>query len=363
MRHTVCLVCTNADRAGAPLHVMQLAKSLAHQFRVVCVFGESGPVSEELVNAGIVVHIANRMRSNISPLSDILCIFKLARILLQERVTLVHAHSSKAGLLARIAARFTGAKFCFTVHGWGFGPKRPRLQAALVWLSELFTTWLVDHYIAVSRFDEMLGRKRLAIPSRRLTMIYNGVPDSRHRAFPSKSNVLVMVARVHTQKDHDTFARAIGRLRGSFEVWFVGDGTDSSEFIERMSFLAGDSRDRLRFFGVTSAVGDLLVNASVFCLASRFEGLPLSIIEAMSIGLPIVATDVGGVAEIVADEANGFVVPVEDVLRFAQAIQSLLDSPRLRDSMGSVSRNIFEQGFEERKMVEAVIGVYGKLMA
>jgi glycosyltransferase involved in cell wall biosynthesis len=283
----------------------------------------------------------------------------LADILRRENVNLVHAHSSKAGLIGRVAAALAGQlPFVFTIHGWGFGSGRPVLQAALVLGAEWVSSWLVRKYIAVSEFDRKLGLAILPMKSAKIITICNGVPDNKLLADPAAAQVIIMVARADPQKDHDTFAKSLRGLGRNFQAWLVGGGTDDPNFVSRIRSLSGLPENQIRFFGASSNVSDLLSKASVFCLASRYEGLPLSIIEAMAAGLPIVASNVGGVPELVADGSNGWVVPKEDHAALGKRLAELLASPEDRARMGAASRARFTSEFEHGIMLDRIVGVY-----
>ena len=116
----IIFICTNADLAGAPIHVRGLILGLQHRANIQAVFGESGPIVEELKLAGIECHILARMRSKISPINDIISLYQLVRLIQKTTPNLVHLHSAKAGMIGRIACLLTGIPWVYTVHGWGW---------------------------------------------------------------------------------------------------------------------------------------------------------------------------------------------------------------------------------------------------
>src|SRR5690606_1868117 len=158
--------------------------------------------------------------------------------------------------------------------------------------------------------DRKIGVQKIGIPESRISTIYNGILDTDARAVPEQSSTVVMVARFAPQKDYATLLRAIDNL--SCEVICVGSGTDSEEFRQIARKLAPRSEGRVQFLGVRPDVDHVLAKSGIFVLSSRFEGLPISIIEAMRAGLPIVASDVGGVPELLVERGNGYLFEAGD---------------------------------------------------
>ena len=133
----ILLVVTNADLAGAPRHVLELCKLLSTKNNYIeVVFGEYGPVQQEILSYGIKTHIINTLRSNINPFQDILSIYKLWKIVCHYKPDLIHCHSTKAGFVARIVSSIQQIPVIYTVHGWGFGAGRKTIISIFVFLCE-----------------------------------------------------------------------------------------------------------------------------------------------------------------------------------------------------------------------------------
>lgn len=363
---TLMLVSTNADLAGAPIHVRHLVNELreiAPQLRIIAVFGEHGPIEERIRAAGVKTYVVPQIRSSISPFKDLVAIYRLVRIAHEEGVDLIHAHSTKAGFVARCAAFLLRKPSIFTVHGWGFGPGRGRMQSIVVKLMERIVRPSTSTYLAVSECDATVAREELGIDQDKINIVENGVPDRIGRSNPASSNSMVMVARVTYAKDHETVLRAYrGVKRCDATLSLTGAQTDESEFAKSVDEWAGEATDTVRLLGVREDITELLNDAGTFVLASRFEGMPLSIIEAMRAGLPVIATQVGGVPEVVEHGVTGLLVPVGDVQRLRDAMQLLATNPQMRASMGQAGRNRYEQRFSARVMAFKVIAQYARLM-
>ncbi len=169
-----------------------------------------------------------------------------------------------------------------------------------------------------------------------------------------------MVARFTEFKDHGLLLRAFARVPGESRLKLVGDG----ETVAAARKLAEDLgiRDRVEFKGSRGDVPEILAETDVFVLASKTETLPISILEAMRTGLPVIASDVGGVSEEVIDEETGLLVEPGSVDELAAALRRLLADKTLRVRMGRSGRRRFEQIFRADKMIESTEAVYREVL-
>jgi glycosyltransferase involved in cell wall biosynthesis len=296
------------------------------------------------------------------PWKDLKALAAIVRLMREERPDIVHAHTSKAALLARIAARLTRTPIVFSAHTWSFADGAPRLQQWLSIPMERLTGALGGTVIAVSQanVDEALRRKM--IRPENLRRIWNGIPDVPLRAkHELREHVtLMMTARFCPQKDHLLLLKALAGVQGSWKMVFAGDGPmrPAAERLAKTLRLA----DRVRFMGDRDDIHCLLTDADIFVLATRFEGLPLSILEAMRAGLPVIATNVGGVGEMVADGVNGFLTERGNVAQMRDRIQRLISSRELRSSLGQESRRRYEQDFRLDVMLRKTLLVYQEVL-
>lgn len=298
----------------------------------------------------------------ISPSKDLAAALEALTLIRRIRPHLLHAHSSKAGVIGRVAARVAGVKSVFTAHGWAFTegvhPTRKHLALGL----ERVAARLGDAVICVSYQDLDLALRYRVVKRERALVVWNGVPDTVERAHPGlEPPRLVMVARFSPQKDHELLLRSLAGLQDlSWTLDLLGDGP----LLPRMKALARELglENRVRFWGRRLDVATVLAEAQVFVLTSRWEGLPLTILEAMRAGLPVVASDVGGVREAVVDGLTGFLVPRGDVSHLRERLGVLLTDPKLRVQMGMAARKRYEEHFTAERMVEAVWEVYTRLL-
>lgn len=363
-RPRVLLLSTHGDASGAPLHVLSLVTHLSSQIDYHCVFGGEGTVAAKVRALGVPVRVLTGLTSAISPLHDLRCVGALRTLLRDIRPQVVHAHSAKAGMVARIALADgeIGARCLYTVHGWGFGSGRPKVQSALLrFIESALAKRLPCRYIFVSDADRRQALAELGVRTIDGVVIRNGVEDHGRRAMPNGSTRVLMAARVAFQKHHDLLVRAFDASRIAGPLELAGLGTDGAAFGSRIDSLAPARSPEIERLGVRDDVPDLMAKAGAFALISRYEGLPLSIVEAMCAGLPIVASHVGGNAELVEDGVNGFLVEPGDVRTLTDRLDRLSD-PALRREMGLASRRRYEESCSISAMIERTRSEYERLV-
>jgi len=170
---------------------------------------------------------------------------------------------------------------------------------------------------------------------------------------------ILMVARVDESKDHQTLLKAFASLGPSVELWLCGKGTDEGDFVDvALSLMKGEASGEIRFYGERTDVPALLAACDVFTLVSNFEALPLSIIEAMRAGKPVVATDIGGISELVVPGETGILVEPGDSDGLRRAFSELFDQ-RVRSQLGAKGRDRYLSNFGLEQMLAGLRRVYG----
>lgn len=355
------LVTRSDNIGGAQVHVRDLAAAMrrdGHDAWIVT--GGEGAFTEGLVARGIPYVSLRHLAAPIHPWRDLRASTELRRALAAKRPDLLSTHSSKAGVLGRLAARSLGIPVIFTAHGWSFTPGVPRGSAVLYRWVERMAGPLATRIITVSEFDRELAIRERIAPPDRLVTIHNGMPDipAALRADPGADPArLVMIARFEPQKDHATLFRALADLRElSWSLDLIGDGP-LLPAARRMCTELGLA-ERVRFRGPVDDVRPLLGSAQVYLLISNWEGFPRSILEAMRAGLPVVASQVGGVAEAVEDGVSGSLAPRGDAAAVREALRGLLENPDLRRRQGARGRARFEESFTLDHTLAATAQVY-----
>jgi glycosyltransferase involved in cell wall biosynthesis len=305
-----------------------------------------------------------------SPLAQWRALRALAALMRAERPDLVHAHMPISGFLARIAARIAGVRVvAYTCHGYLFnqpGSWPRRLGAlAMEWVGGRLT----DVYLTVST-EEAADAKRLGI-SAGAVAIGNGRdpalfhPDAHARArlraafgVPDGRVVVAIVSRLVRHKGYPELLAAM--REGEAELWVVGERLRSDHGADLEPYFAACGLGaRLRRLGYREDVPAILAAADIFALPSHFEGLPMSVIEAMLTGLPVVATAVRGPREQVVDGITGLLVPPREVAPLADAIGRLAGDAGLRAAMGQAGLRRALDCYDEAKVVGRTLDLLG----
>lgn len=356
----VLIIVTNADLSGAPVHVRDLAlglKSRGYDLHVV--FGENGPIRDQLNINGIATTCVPSLRSNINPFEDLYSFKLISAVIRRFKPAILHLHSSKAGFVGRIVAFRFSLPSVYTVHGWGFGPGRRLHVSIFVRICELICRPITKRYITVSEADRLIGICNLHINPQFIHTIYNGSAfvASPNTCMPSRL-VVVMVARNEHPKDYACFLKAL--IKAEFDqALLVGKGTDSDVFVDFAKKILGPKKaEKIKFLGAISNVEEILPQANVMVLSSFFEGLPISLIEGMSKGLVLLASRVGGVPELVRDGVNGWMFQAGDEDELAYYLNKLYENPELLRIMGRASLLHFISNFSLCDFVDNTINQY-----
>lgn len=363
----IVFVVTRSDAVGgAQVHVQDIAGALlaaGHDPVVLC--GGNGPWLEQLRSRRIPVIRLRHMERSISPLRDLRALFELRSRLRRLAPDLVSTHTAKAGWLGRLAAYGLGLPVMFTAHGWTF-TEGVSTNASRLWrlLERVAGRWS-DKIVTVSEFDRELAIGARIAETSRIVTVHNGMPDVSADLMADAGREpphLVMVARFEAQKDHRTLIHALASLqRLPWRLSFVGGGP----LLDAMQALCVQLHiaDRVTFMGARSDVPQILATAQVFVLCTHWEGLPRSIIEAMRAGLPVVATRVAGVPELVDHDVSGLLCSARDPAMVAASLEMLLVSPARRRAMGLKARERYLAHFRFEHMLEKTLETYAEVMA
>ena len=282
-------------------------------------------------------------------------------LLRKVKPTLVHAHTSKAGFLARAAARIVGIPCVFTAHTWCFAEGTSKVWKKVGTPAEKLAARWCDRIINVSHANRELALQHNVSDTQKHVTVHNGIPDVPYRALHLPAVVskdvpkIVMVARFAPQKAQGLLVEALHGIDLPFELTFVGDGP-TRESVEQQVIKAG-LNSKVTFAGLRRDIPELLASSDIFALFTHWEGFPISILEAMRAGLPLVVSDVGGNREAV-DASCGCVVAPGDVNGFRDALRLLLANQGLRSGMGRAARQRYLNNFTLDTMIRQTTAVY-----
>jgi glycosyltransferase involved in cell wall biosynthesis len=329
-----------------------------HQVQLV-VGGEDGPFFPLLDQAGLSYTRLPSLVRPVRPASDWRCVRELKQIIGQQRPDLVHCHSSKAGILGRYAASRCGVPAIFSAHGWSFTDGiNPKAASVFLWSERLAARWC-EKILVGCESDRQMGLAKRVATATKIETIWYGIHnlDTPDLARPEQTPPnLVMVARFEEQKDHETLLRGLAEVRHlEWSIDLLGDGP----LRPAMEKLAGELQiaQRVRFVGV-QPTKDYLLKSQLALMITNWEGLPLSTLEAMRVGLPLIGTSVGGIPEQITDGESGYLVPRKDWRQLAARLESLLSDPELRLRLGRAGKARFDQDFQYSRMLDRVEHVY-----
>ena len=355
------LLITLSERGGAQVHVLDLVGGLRDQIDFVVGVGTDGFLAESLRSLGISVEVVPALHRQIDPAAELGAIRQLRALIRAADPHLVHTHSTKAGLLGRRAAHKEGRPAIHTAHSWAFSEGVPPKQKLIAIPAELLARRWTRRIIAVSGADRQLALRYRVAPDARIRVVHNGVPDVPERASPRQGHppVIVAVARMAPPKDHQLLLRALAGVQADFQLRLIGDGPERARVEATIAELG--MGDRVTLAGERSDVAAQLASAQLFLLISRQEGFPLVILEAMRAGLPVIASQVGGVSEAVAHGQTGLLVGRDDLAGLQGALQQLLTDSLLRGRMGAAGRAAWEERFTLDRMLEQTRAVYAEI--
>jgi glycosyltransferase involved in cell wall biosynthesis len=343
-RAVVAHLITKLELGGAQLNTIYTSEHLdPRRFDAYLLCGPGGMLKSRLAAAGRLI-VVPALGREIRPGRDLRALLQLARLFRRLRPQIVHTHSSKAGILGRIAARLARVPVVIhSVHGFSFSPFQPFLRRHFYLLAERACRRLTDHFIFVSRSDMELARRR-GLAAGNSSLIRSGFPLDRFRAapgegaelrrrfdLPAAAFVCGVIAPFKPQKGllHLAAIASLVIRRNPAAVFFLaGDGGQRRELEDELKRL-GISRN-FRMPGFVQDVENAIACFDVGVSTALWEGLPQSLVQLRLKKKAVVASDIPGNREVVRDGENGFLVPVADHERFAAAILRLAGDESLR---------------------------------
>lgn len=390
MKPKLLYLVTQAEFGGAQRYIFDLATRLKDDFEITVAAGETGRNRELLdraEKAGIRTRELKHLKRAIIPLQDMLAFFELTRFFRRERFDLIHANSTKAGILGALAARIAGtkAKVLYTAHGWVFLEPLSAIRRNLYLAMEKIAARFRDATIILSNRERDIALRFRLGTSETLHVIPHGIEipagyflskaEAQKRLAdttgkrkaesgkPQDELVIGTIANLYPTKGLDVLIRAFGETTfpEPARLVIIGEGPERPN-LERLIIELGQN-DRAMLAGAIPDAARLLHAFDIFVLPSRKEGLPYALLEAMAAGLPMVATAIGGVPEIIEHQKNGLLVPPDDAAALGQTLRTLSENDSLRARIGEAARRTFENACRIEQMLSATRAVYASLLS
>jgi len=337
-----------------------------------------GNMYEEASRLGLNVKTLPTMKREIHVFQDLITIYKLYKVIKCGNYTLIHTHSSKAGILGRWAARLAGVKnIVHTVHGWGFNDSQnPTLKSLIVFL-ERITAFITSKIVCVTSMDVEKGLDKKIGHRNQYIVIRSGIDLNRFSDISNVDNevrknlnindnefTIGTITRFSSQKaPMDTilaFNEVIKKGYKNTRLIMVGDGPllIDSKILTRNLFLS----DKIIFTGIRDDIPEILKTFDVFVLSSLWEGLPRVIPQAMASGIPVIATNIDGNSDIIKNSVTGILVEPRNPIQLSEAIIFIIENPNESGKLvEKAAENLME--FDENKMVEDTQKLYQNLFS
>lgn len=383
-RPTVVRVIARLNVGGPAIHVVNLTAGLAESHPTTLVTGlvdaSEGDMLPEARARGVSLEVIPELGRTVRPWQDIVALAKLVRVFRRLRPDIVHTHTAKAGTLGRIAALIARVPVrVHTFHGHVFHGYFGNVTTQLVLFVERLLARVTTRIVTVSagQASELVEMYRICGPER-VEVIPLGLdlarfaPDAiaalrgefRSEIGAGRTAIITIVGRMVPIKNHSLFLRVAAELTArGYDCTFVVVGAGEEE--ARVRSLAGELQvaARVRFTGWRRDLPRIYADSDVVVLTSKNEGTPVSVIEALAAGCAVVATDVGGVREVLDGGRLGALCPPEDCSALTAAISHLLDDPAARTAIGCRGESEMPLRFGVERLLTDVSGLYDRLLA
>ncbi|UCE22866.1 MAG: glycosyltransferase family 4 protein [Candidatus Aminicenantes bacterium] len=375
-------IITRLDKGGSAENTFLTVKGLDKKKYDVTLM--SGPVQDpsqerriQIEECGIpYIHMPVLVR-NINVIADAIAFFKIRRFLAKKKFDVVHTHTSKAGLLGRFAARLAGVPVVVhTPHGHVFFGYFGLMKTKIFILLEKLANRMTDRIVALTHREKADYISYRTCPEEKLTVIPSGIELNKFREYtpsnktklkkeiglPENSFVVGTAGRLVPVKGPEFLINASQTIIPKHPntcFLFAGDGPLKEDLQKKANEAGGEKN--IFFLGWRDDIEHILSIFDVFCLPSLNEGMGRVLVEAMAHGIPIVASDVGGIPDLVTHGKNGFLVPPKNPEELAKHIQILIEDEAKRKKMGEAGKKM-AQKFSHESMVKNIAALYEELL-
>ncbi len=369
----VCLMVTKGVWGGAQKYVYSIATNLPKNiYDVFVITGKGEILKNKLEREGIKVYEITDLKRDISIFSEIKSFISLFKILKKESPDILHLNSPKAGGLGAFVGRILGIKkIVLTAHGWTFNEDRGVFSKIIIMIISWITVILCHKTIVIADKELKQARRMPFVDKNKITLIRNGLEniDFKEKIEAQKklfeninktviNNVLWLgtISELHKNKGLEYAIGAISKIETPIVFFIIGEGEERKnleKIIEKYNL-----ENRVFLVGFLENAKEYLKAFDIFTLTSIKEGLPYTILEAGLAGLPIIASNVGGVPDIIDNGINGILVEKTNVGQISKTIEFMIKNPDQRKSFGLKLQQKIEKEFSLKQMLSKTIQLY-----
>ncbi len=362
----ILYVITQQDAGGAQKYVLDLA---AYFHGSIAAGTEGNQLTQQANSRAIPFYPLPHMRRALNPYHDTLALLELMSLIKKLKPDVVHTNSSKAGVLGTLASWLCGIPTVFTAHGFQYLEPMSIFKKWFFWCCEFVCRPFRDFVITVSEYDRVTALHDLIITKKNSKTIYHGItpptfltPEAAKikLSLPNSELYIGTIANLYRTKGIDVLLEAFAQARQTLpraHLVIIGDGPERNKLVQLASRLS--LTNHISFLGQLPNAAQYLRAFDLFVLPSRKEGFPYALLEALAAGLPIVATHVGGVAELVNKAAQ--IVPPNEPNLLAGALDQLLTNSESRNTLSKKALNQFKK-FNLPPMLTATRAIYARLL-
>jgi glycosyltransferase involved in cell wall biosynthesis len=363
-------IITKLELGGAQKTTLSLLRHIdKERYEVYLITSSAGYLRQEAcLVPELKVFFTDTLVRGINIFNDIISFFKIARYIRQQGISIVHTHSSKAGIIGRWAAWCAGVRLIFhTIHGWPFYIETGPIAKITYKISEKLTSHITTKLIVVSDADLKSGIKYVNKEKEKYIKIPYGIESANFdlQSMPAKSCNAIRVGFIACYKpqkspfDFIKVAKLVIDKNKNIDFISAGDGVLKRPVMKEASRLGLDAK--IIFLGWQDDIARVLRGIDILLLTSRWEGLPVVILEALASGIPVVATDAGGVSELVISGVNGFVEEKGACEKLANDILLLAGHEGMRTRFSRQAKKRFNNEFDIRHMANRIQNLYQKM--
>ncbi|MDH3268634.1 MAG: glycosyltransferase family 4 protein [Ignavibacteria bacterium] len=348
-----------ATSGGTQKHVIDIAKKIdKSEFQIDIIYSTDRNKNFIQVSKGIFNNTIGLPIKRSASFTDISNIIKMRRIILENKYDIVHCHSTKAGFVGRLATFVSRhPNVIYSPHGFMFCDNRILMKRFLYLKMEKYLGYVTQRLVAVSGSERDLALEHNIVPNKKIITLYNSIDPSDFDDFtylnrvPEKLKngseiILGTVGRLYYQKDPITLIKSFKIINDRFpntKLVIVGDGPLEQVCIKLIDKLGLKSKIELAGYQKNSKAFYKMFD--IFMLSSHYEGLPYALLEAMSMGIPSVGTDVVGIKDLILNGRTGYLAEEEDYKGLADAVINLLSNPQLLSDFSKNAKKITRENF------------------